>query len=221
MNPSEIREQCRANFNIYLIQAFQHIPKNSSLKLLNMGCGTGVSDLFIASLTPYQITAIDIAAHNLEKYQQKQFYQKNQKRFTLIHGSVDKISLPEHSFDIILAEGLFNIIGFEQGFSLANQLLAPEGFIIIHDEFKDHQKKLEIFNHNGFILLESIKLDQQVWQEQYIECLKKNIKLFLTGKNTEEENEIRQIKSEIELFQQNPHLFQSIYYILYRDSCKK
>jgi hypothetical protein len=47
------------------------------------------------------------------------------------------------NFDIILAEGFLNFVGFETGFPRLIRLLKHFGYLLIHDEFRDHEKKLE------------------------------------------------------------------------------
>lgn len=55
----------------------------------------------------------------------------------------------DNQFDIILAEGFLNNVGFQKGFLNLIKLLKRNRFLIIHDEFQNYDKKIEFMESNN------------------------------------------------------------------------
>ena len=212
----EIKDSCRSNFNKYLIRAFEYIPAIEDANVLDMGCGTGVSDYAIAEIFNYRITAVDLNEVSLNILKKKIVKLKYPERISIVHSSIKTAKIPEKNFNIILAEGLFNSIGFEKGLSIASSFLANNGYMIIHDEFNNEEMKLELFRKHHFKVITSFILNEKVWWEEYISCMKKHIevmkKTMSTTANTKKifERELY----EIELYEKEPMKFRSIYYVI-------
>ncbi|MCG8484830.1 MAG: class I SAM-dependent methyltransferase, partial [Clostridia bacterium] len=148
MNLYEIKDYCRSNFNVYLKKAIEQIPPIQDVNFLDIGCGTGVSILEIAKITNYNLTAIDTDEDSLKILENKIQRSNYSERISVMRGAIETVNLPEKNYDIILAEGLFNIIGFENGLLISSGFLADNGYMIIHDELKDRAFKLQIFKKN-------------------------------------------------------------------------
>jgi len=202
MNLLEIKDVCRANLNKYTRKAFESIPKIDSPNILDIGCGTGVPTLEIAKLTNGKILAIDSDKESVNRLKEKVKKFKYEDRILVVHDSVLLIKFVEKHFDIIVAEGLFNIIGFEKGLAYFTKFLKKDGYFLIHDEFLNREKKLKIIEKYQYKLLDEITLNEDIWWNEYYSCLEK--KLFDTEK----------VKSDIEMYKKNPKRFRSIYYIL-------
>ena len=54
------RDGLRSHFNTFTRQAFQRLPKLNRPRILDIGCGTGVPALELASLSDGEIFGIDI-----------------------------------------------------------------------------------------------------------------------------------------------------------------
>jgi len=108
-------------------------------------------------------------------------------------------------------EGLLNVCGFEKGFLAIRELLKRNGFLIIHDEYRNHKRKTDFIERNNCRILASFKLDENVWWEDYYKCLEKRIS------SVRDEDVFELFKpdiKEIKLFKQDPSLFKSRYYIV-------
>jgi len=88
------------------------------------------------------------------------------------HGSIldPSLSLPRKT-DITLAEGLLNIIGFENGMQKLIRYTKANGYLIIHDELKHDRKKRTFFEKEHLKLLGSFQLNPDVWWNDYYACL--------------------------------------------------
>ena len=135
MNLLEIKDVCRANLNKYTRKAFESIPKIDSPNILDIGCGTGVPTLEIAKLTNGKILAIDSDKESVNRLKEKVKKFKYEDRILVVNDSVLSIKFVEKHFDIIVAEGLFNIIGFEKGLAYFTKFLKKDGYFLIHDEY--------------------------------------------------------------------------------------
>lgn len=216
MHLLETKHRCRSNFNEYLRKALGYINHAEQMSLLDIGCGTGVSVLEIAKHTNWQITAVEPNKDSLFFLNNRIQELKYIDRITTIHCSIEEVLLPEKSFDIILAEGLFNIIGFDKGIDISSKYLTSNGFIIIHDEVKDREIKLQIFQNSGFNLITSFVLDEKIWWDKYCGCIEKQIKKLdkskLKGLNSQKY--FNHITSEIKMYKENPSDFRSVYYVI-------
>ena len=179
--------------------------------MLDVGCGTGLPTLFMLKKFDGKITAADPDQEAIEYLKQKAVKSNLNNQFTLLNQSLFDLKGYDDHFDIVLAEGLLNIIGFEKGFIKLVSLAKSNGFIILHDEVKDHKRKLDIIANANCELLNSFVLNQQIWWEDYYKCLESAIanctyKELLELFNSD--------KKEIKAYKKNPTPFQSIYYII-------
>jgi ubiquinone/menaquinone biosynthesis C-methylase UbiE len=211
MIPHEIKDICRNNLAEYLIKALSMISYIEKPLVLDIGCGTGVPTLILASHSNGTIYAVDSNDLSLSILRDKIIKLNLSERIITFHKSVLEIDFPDLKFDIIVAEGLLNIIGFESGLLLVNKIIKNGGFFIIHDEYSNKNKKLKIINRYNYKLTGSFELDENVWWDDYYQCLEKQI-LACQDCNTCKlfKNELE----EIELFKKQPKLFRSRYFVL-------
>ena len=140
----EIKDNCRKNLVKYTIQAFSCIPHIEKPMILDMGCGTGVPALAVADICNGTIYAVDSDNSCLLWLRQKLAAFNNPDRIHVIHASVFDAVQFDNQFDVVLAEGLLNMVGFEAGLPVLIKFLKHRGFLIIHDEFYDDEAKKNI-----------------------------------------------------------------------------
>jgi len=211
-----IRDECRANFNTTLRKALSFLPKMDGAHLLDAGCGTGVSTCEIARITDWHITAMDIDNNSLDMLRCKIARLGLTERIAVDCSGLEDAGLAKHCFDIILAEGLFNIIGFERGLVQCDAYLKGGGCMIIHDEMQGRKDKLRLFTQSGYCVLGEITLDEAAWGEKYCACLKAGISSVdeRMMKREHERALLAQIKSELAMFEASPMVFRSIFYVV-------
>jgi hypothetical protein len=89
----------------------------------------------------------------------------------IINCSLFDSEIDKRKYDIILAEGILNIVGFKKGFNRLNELLKDKGYIILHDEYKNHSQKIDFIKNKGYKILHSIILGHQIWWDNYYKYL--------------------------------------------------
>lgn len=207
----DIKDNCRKGLLKFLLNAISIIPVIENQIILDVGCGSGVPTLAIAEYYNATITAVDFDTKSINRLEKKVNELNLSNRIMIFNGSIFEMELEENQFDIILAEGFLNVVGFEKGFSKLLKLLKRNGYFIIHDEFRNHNKKIEFVESNNCKLLDSFSLDENVWWNDYYKCLEKEIS-SLRNKNFLEL--FKTDLYEIELFKKNPSQFNSVYYVL-------
>jgi cyclopropane fatty-acyl-phospholipid synthase-like methyltransferase len=209
-----IKDIARKGIVKYLEEVISTLPEYENPQILDIGCGAGVPSLWMAHRFQGRITAIDIDKPALEYLQQKIDSQSAKSSVTLRNISFfDFDALPE-SFDIILAEGFLNVVGFENGFKRIIRLLKPGGCFVIHDEYKNHEWKIEFIMKCKCRVINELFLDEGIWRREYYSLLEGEIKKV---QNPHLRSLFVKDMEEIELCKSQPELFRSVYYVVLKD----
>ena len=207
----KIKDSCRSGLVKYLDNACIKLPRLKNLNILDIGCGTGVPTLWLAENFCANITAIDKDKESINYLQQKITERNLQNRIKTLYTSFSEFKSESDFYDIILAEGFLNIVGFEAGFKRIIEILKKKGYLVIHDEYKDHNKKLEFINENKCAIIDSLYLDENVWWNDYYKQIELEISKFSDPKIDEL---FKRDIEEIKYYKTSPSLFRSIYYII-------
>jgi cyclopropane fatty-acyl-phospholipid synthase-like methyltransferase len=207
----KIKDTCRRDLIKYLQNAISYIPVEGGSRILDIGCGTGVPTMFMAEYFTGSIIAIDPDKSSLAFFQDKLIKSNLQNRIDIQNISFFDFRAEKSSFDIILAEGFLNVVGFEEGFPRVAELLKPGGYFVIHDEYKDHDKKNEFIAQHHCTLINSWYLDETIWWNDYYSCLNNSIN---DTKNPELSDLFKSDISEIEYYKSDPTQFRSMYYLV-------
>ncbi len=202
-------DRARANLLSYTRKAFRMLPPLIKPRILDIGCGTGVSTLELARLSKGIIIGVDIEKNALNQLVSKAEEKGLSGSIKVVHSSMLNIDFPANSFDIIWTEGAIINIGFKRGLSEWRDFLLPEGFLVIHDEMTDLQGKVELIHACGYTILEQFKLLPEIWWNEYYAPLQKQIKTVkamgspgkkLTRKMEKAEREIKEFDPENDQF---------------------
>ena len=206
-----IKDNCRKGLLKYLEKAISIIPEIENPQILDAGCGSGVPTLFIETKFDGRITAIDLDIKSIAILKGKIEELNLSNKVNLSNCSLFDINANDNQFDLVIAEGLLNIVGFQKGFLKIIKLLKRNGFIIIHDEFLDQNAKIEFIENNGCKILDSFVLDEQIWWNDYFKCLEKEI---LSISNKELLKSFKSDLAEIESFKKDSSQYRSVYYVI-------
>ncbi|MBN1151529.1 class I SAM-dependent methyltransferase [candidate division WOR-3 bacterium] len=208
MNLLQISDLCRENLIKYTLEAFSKIPLIKRPVILDAGCGTGVSSLAVIEHTDGLIYAVDKDGESLNLFRQKISDRGFDNRIKIVEGSILEPSLFDFGFDIVIAEGLLNVLGFDEGIKTLLKYSKNGSFLIIHDELRDYSYKKKFFRKNSLSLLYEITIDEKIWLEEYFQCLERKLKLIEDKKRAEKELRI------IENQKKETQNLRSVYFIL-------
>jgi ubiquinone/menaquinone biosynthesis C-methylase UbiE len=214
----EIRDGCRQNLAKYTVKAFFLLPAIERPNILEIGCGTGVPTMELARITDGTIFALEPDSESCNILRDKVRKAGNQERIKVIHCTLEAADLPVNFFDIVWAEGLLNIIGFEEGLALGTRFLKDKGYFVIHDEIKNGGEKRRIIARHGYSLIDSFMLNRNAWLQGYYGCMEKHLSVYMSthpasGYDARAfEKELRDIAA----YRENPENLRSIFYILKR-----
>lgn len=200
----------------YTRQAYQCLPKIEKPRILDVGCGSGLPTIELASLSDGEIVGIDINQSRLDKLNRRIKEGGLSNRVRTMKLSLLDIAFPDESFDIIWAEGATWIIGFEKGLKEWKRLLKTKGFLVVHDEIEIVSSKLKKIKSYGYKLINHFKLPEDVWWTEYFKPLEKRMeKLCTKYKNNSEALKIlNKFQNDINMFKRNPKKHRSAFYIM-------
>ena len=214
------KDHIRENLNKYTRKAFEFLPKLKNPHILDIGCGTGVPTIELAKISDGHVIGIDIDETSLDLLRRKIKETGLNNQVSFIKDSILTMDFPEESFDIIWSEGSIFVIGFENGIKKWRRFLKPNGFLVIHDEKKDKNKKLGLITKYGYTLINQFDITDNHWWREYFTPLELLIQEFHNKYPNDSllNNEINKDQIEIDKCKSNPIFVNSFYIIIQK--CK-
>jgi ubiquinone/menaquinone biosynthesis C-methylase UbiE len=185
------------------------IPKRDAIKnALDIGCGTGRTSLVLAK-AGISVTAIDIHRPFLDYLKSKAQKSNLDKNITTYSMSMDNLSLPKKSFDLIWSEASAYSMGFNKALRYWKEFLKPSGYMVVTElcwTSEQRPKELAQFwsqeypamstvnqvktdiQHNDYDILQTFTLPESDW-DNYYNPLKMRIKEY--------ENDLRPEMQEV------------------------
>ena len=210
------KDRLRKGLLRYMRQAFLMLPEIRSPRILDIGCGSGVPAIELARLSGGTITAIDIDQPALDRLIGKTRKEGLAGRIKVENRSMLNMDFPEASFDIIWSEGSIFAVGFEKGIREWRRFLKTGGFLVVHDEKGDVEKKQKQISRCGYALIDYFILGDDIWWNEYFLPLNKKLQ-ELRAKGICDENMAREIENdqrEIDGFKVNIERNRSVYLIM-------
>jgi ubiquinone/menaquinone biosynthesis C-methylase UbiE len=210
------KDLLRERFAKYTRKAFQMLPELDKPAILDIGCGTGVPTLELARLSNGQIIGLDISEPLLDELTKKIEAAGLSNRVKTVKTSLFEMDFPDESFDLIWAEGSIFVIGFEQGLKAWRRLLKLGGFLVVHDEIGNLQKKLEQISRCGYALIGHFIVSADAWWREYYEPLEKRI-LELRVEYTDDEEALKVLEKEqqeVDMVKRTPKQFGSVFFVM-------
>jgi ubiquinone/menaquinone biosynthesis C-methylase UbiE len=167
-------------------------------------------------LSDGEIIGIDTDQPSLDKLNKKIQKQSFSNRVKTRKCSLFEIDFPDESFDVIWAEGVISIIGFERGLSEWRRLLRANGFLVIHDDSREVPYKLEKISSCGYRLLKYFPLPKEAWWKEYYRPLEIRIKELRTKykDNADALKMLKKHQKEVVMVRGNPEEFGSAFFVM-------
>lgn len=194
------------------------LPRLEKPRILDVGCGSGVSTLELARMSGGDITAVDIDKGALNRLINKVKSEGLSSRVAVVHSSMLDMDFPPNSFDIIWTEGAISYIGFERGLCEWRGLLVPDGYLVVHDALSDLQKKIESTRACGYTILGRLELPPDIWWNEYYAPLKRQLEVLQEAGPLDKGiiSEIKKAEREIKEFDCENDRFGSVFFVLKR-----
>jgi ubiquinone/menaquinone biosynthesis C-methylase UbiE len=209
-------DQLRKTFLKYTKKAFEMLPNLDKLRILDIGCGSGAPTLELARLSNGEIIGIDIDQTALDELNKNARKLGLSNKVKTINCSLFELEFPDESFDIIWVEGALRPIGFERALKEWRRLLKINGFMVLHDDLQNKERKLKIIPTCGYVLVDHFQLPDDAWWTEYYEPLEKRINEVLA--KYKEDLKVLEVakryQNEINTYKKNPSAFRSIFYIM-------
>jgi len=211
-------DRARADLLSYTRKAFHLLPPLVKPRILDIGCGTGVSTLELARLSDGVIVGVDIDKNSLDRLVKRAKEEGLSDNIEVVHDSMFDMQFPANSFEIIWNEGAIINIGFKRGLSEWRELLVPEGFLVVHDEMANLDRKIETIDRCGYALIGQFEISPDIWWNKYYVPLQKQIeKVKASGAHDEQLiREINKAEQEISHFDRKSDQFGSVFFVLKR-----
>jgi len=210
------KDQIRKRLIKYTRKAFRMLPQMDKPRILDIGCGSGISTLELARLSQGEIIGIDIDQPALDRFTRRIKEAGLTDRVRAVNCSMFDMDFAEASFDIIWSEGSIYAIGFERGLREWRRFLKPGGFIVVHDEQGNVKEKLEQISNCGYELLGYFILSEETWRSEYFSPLEKLIAESRTRytDDTKILEELDQAQGELDMFKKYPERNISVCFVM-------
>ena len=210
------KDKFRERLLKYTRRAFRMLPLMDRPRILDIGCGTGISTLELARLSQGDVIGIDIDQTALDKFHVRIKMAGLTDRVQSVNCSMFDMDFPGESFDVILSEGSIYAIGFERGLREWKPLLKQGGCMVIHDEQGNVKKKLKHISNCGYSLLGYFLLSKETWWTEYFAPMEKWIAESGTRHTDDPKilEELHQAQVEVDMFKKNPEGNSSVCFVL-------
>jgi ubiquinone/menaquinone biosynthesis C-methylase UbiE len=211
-----IRDRIRKHLLKYTRKAFRMLPKMDKPRILDIGCGSGVSTLELARLSQGNVIGIDIDEPAVGKFSRRIKEAGLTNRIQVMNCSMFDMDFPDESFDIVWAEGSIYAIGFERGLREWKRLLKAGGSMVVHDEKGNVNEKLEQISNCGYELIGYFILSEETWWTEYFAPLEKLVNETRTKYPYDQSvlEEIQQAQVELDMYKKYPERNSSVCFVM-------
>jgi len=192
------------------------LPQLDKPRILDVGCGSGVSTTELAELSKGEIIGIDIHQPSLGRFTKRIEEVGLSDRVKALNCSMSNMEFAEKSFDIIWSEGSIFVIGFEKGLIEWRRFIKPNGFLVVHDEKGNIEEKIKQVSSCGYQLLGHFILNEDTWWAEYFAPLEKLICETRTeyADDPKVREQLHNAQWEIDMFKKDPKLNSSAFFIM-------
>jgi len=200
------------------------IDRTTTLRIADIGCGTGASTLLLARLLDAQITAVDFLQDFLDVLEGRAENMGLSEKVTTLCCSMDNLPIGDEEYDVIWSEGAIYNIGFERGVKDWNRYLKVSGLLVASEitwiassrpselqKYWDEEypeidlasSKIHVLEKNGYSPIGYFVLPEHCWLENYYRPMQNSFEDFLNrhGKSEEAREIVEAENREIELYE--------------------
>lgn len=211
-------------------------PRDASLRVADIGCGTGGQTLVLAEHPGMRITAVDLFPEFLEILEERARSKGVADRITTRVQSMDALDFSDGELDLIWSEGAIYNMGFEEGIRAWKPFLKPGGFLAVSEiswitgarpeaieaYWKSEYPQIDtvsgiiaLLEKNGYLPWGHFILPRDCWNETYYDPLKSRFRAFLQrhGNSHQARQIVEREKKEIALYEKYGAYYSYGFYI--------
>ncbi len=177
------------------------LDESQSLRVADLGCGTGASALCLATRLNAEVIAVDLVPEFIERLQRKVAARGLSQHVHPTVGSMDDLAFASNELDVIWSEGAIYNIGFERGIKDWRQFLKPNGVLAVSEitwltdrrpdeiqaywdsqypEIDTASAKIRLLEKAGYAPLGYFVLPEHCWLDNYYYPLQRRFTEFLS-----------------------------------------
>lgn len=213
----------------------------AKIKVLNVGSGKGLENLWILENSNVELSALD--AHEPYLLELESIIKKNgfSKRLKTYLDDVSSMPFKKNSFDIIWCEGSIYNLGFERGIKEFKKYLKPKGVIVVadyilkedgkakkiplelkryfegfHPSIESHENNIIAAENAGYKLSATFNVSEEAWWKNYLSIIReecKNIE-FNNQTNIEIKKDLKEIMIDLDMHEKYKDYYDYAFYIL-------
>jgi len=212
----EYKDGLRQRLLPFTRKAFGMMTGVKNPSILDIGCGSGIPTLELVRMGAAHVTAIETDHVQLDRLAKKAKQIGLSDRITLINRSMMAMDFPIGAFDVIWAEGSIAAIGFERGLRKWSPFLKSDGYLVLHDEMKDFEKKLRLIPRSGYELIGHFVISEDVWREAYFEPLDQKLKEMRSryGNDDGVSKLLADEQRDIDGLEIDPERYRSVFFVM-------
>ena len=201
------------------------IDRHASLKVADIGCGTGASTILLAQLLNRSyITAVDFLQDFLDVLNEKAHDSGFGDRISTLACSMDNLPFADAEFDVIWSEGAIYNMGFEKGVAEWRRFLKAGGLLVASEitwlthsrpeelqqywdnaypEIDTASAKIGVLEKHGYSPIGYFVLPEHCWLDEYYRPIQARLDDFLSRNgNSPKAHEIADVEQkEIALYE--------------------
>ena len=181
---------------------------STTLKIADIGCGTGASAIELARSLNAKITAIDFLPEFIEVLKSKAENAGLSNQINPVVCSMENLPFDDEEYDVIWSEGAIYNIGFEKGIKDWRRFLKPGGILAVSEitwisderpseiskywqseypEIGTASAKINILEESGYSPVAYFVLPEHCWLENFYLPLQGSFPEFLAGNSYSED----------------------------------
>ncbi|MEP5566304.1 MAG: methyltransferase domain-containing protein [Halioglobus sp.] len=212
------------------------LEPSCTLKVADVGCGTGAASRLLASQLDAKVTSVDFLPEFLQELEIAAEAEGIANRITTLNCSMDTLPFENNSLDVIWSEGAIYNIGFESGLRQWRNFLKPGGILAVTeitwltdqrseeiDRYWNNQypqidtaaNKLSQLEANGYSPLAYFVLPEFCWLDNYYKPLERQFPQFLKEQANSKEARavVKEYEAEQAMYEQYASSYSYGFYI--------
>jgi SAM-dependent methyltransferase len=212
------RDAHRARLLRYTRKAWDMLPPLPGPRILDIGCGSGLPTIQLARWSKGAVVGLDIDQAALDALMVRAAEEGLEDRVEVRLCSLFNIDLPDERFDIVWAEGALSEIGFVRALREWRRLLCPGGYLVVHDDARDLNRKLGSVTAHGYEMVGHFLLPEDAWWVDYYGPLHEEVreKRKTHAGDPRMQAALDTVQVEIDQCKANPLEFRSAFIVMMR-----